>query len=103
MATSSSNAVMNAARMLALPAIGVLRVRPQPARERAAPSQQQTGNVAMVVAGICQQGQRVDLPAVEALDQHEPEIEGDADGERRVEVGCRVAVAVTFTHRVCSR
>ena len=65
----------------ALPAVGVARVGPQSAGQRAAPGQHQADHVAEVVAGVGQQGQRVDLPAVEGLDRDEGDVQRDADGE----------------------
>ncbi len=58
-----------------------------PAGERTAPGDGEAGDVAQVVAGIGQQRERIDLPAVERLDRDEQQVEHDADRERAVEVG----------------
>lgn len=55
----------------ALPAIRVAHVRAQAPGECATPGEHQAGHVTEVVAGIGQQGQRVDFPAVVGLDRDE--------------------------------
>jgi hypothetical protein len=78
----------------ALPAVGVARAGPHAAGERTAPGKHQAGHVAEVVAGVGQQRQRVDLPAIKRLDGNEPDVQRDADRERAVEAGRRVVVGV---------
>ena len=46
------------------------------------------------MAGIGEQGQRIDLPAVERFDGDESDVQRDADRERAVEVGGCGVVAV---------
>ncbi|MDT4866525.1 hypothetical protein FQZ97_1013830 [compost metagenome] len=77
-----------------LPAVGVARIRAQPARQRAAPGQHQPSHIAQVVAGVGQQRQGIDPPAVKGLDRHKGQVQPDADGEGPVEVGGRVVVVM---------
>ena len=62
----------------------------------------EAGDVAQVVAGVGQQRERVDLPAVERLDRDEQQVEHDADRERAVEVSGfdrTVRMRVAVVHR----
>lgn len=70
----------------------------QPTGQRPAPGQDETDDVAQVVPGVSQQGQRTDLPAIERFDNDKRKIQCDADGERTVEDGRIVAVTVSCAH-----
>ena len=54
----------------------------QPPRRRAGPGEHEAGDIAEVVAGIGEQGQRAGLPAVEGLNQDKQHIERNANGKR---------------------
>ena len=81
-----------------LPAIGVPVIWPKAPRQSAAPRQNQPGHIAQVVPRVCQQGQRVDLPAVKRLHRHKERVERDADGEGAAVAGGCVAVLVCSAH-----
>ena len=85
------------------PAIGVARIGPQLAGQRAAPGQHQAGHIAQVVAGVGQQRQRVDLPAIPGLYRDKRHVERNADGKGPVELGGGMAVPVVVSgaHSVC--
>ena len=68
----------------AFPAPGVSLVGLQPPGESTGPGEDEAEHVAEVVAGIGQQRQRIDAPAVERLDRHEGGVDGDADREGTV-------------------
>ena len=70
----------------------------QLARQGTTPGQHQPGHVAQVVAGIGQQCQRVDVPAIKPLNGHKPQVQRNANGKRPVEiVGHRVVMPVVMT------
>ncbi|OIQ63450.1 hypothetical protein GALL_550100 [mine drainage metagenome] len=61
--------------------------------QRTTPRQHQTGHVAQVVAGIGQQCQRIDAPAVKGFNDDKADVERNADGKGLIEIRRCVAVA----------
>ena len=71
------------------------------AGQGAGPGQHKTGHVGEVVAGVGEEGERVDPPAVERLDGDIADIERNADGKSTVKVRLPVGVGMrmsVFTH-----
>ena len=58
----------------------------------ARPCQNQACDITQVVPGISQQGQRVDLPAVERLNQNKQHIERNANRKCTIEISRRMVV-----------
>ena len=80
----------------ALQPVGVARRRATLDQRRRAPRHHQAQNVAQIVAGVGQQGERVGDDAIGRLDDDEADIEGDADGKGAVVVRRPVAVRMTM-------